>query len=466
MEVALSSPGRCEVGGVRWWLAPGKEVAEAEAFLAAALHQLDRGAENLKHGRRKQLYRLDLPPPLGECLLKVNRYDHGAGRFRRARRSKARRELATATALQARGLATPLPYAAGERRGAEGLVACYLLIPTLPGARDLQALWRSNDVGVAERRGLSVELGELARRLHDAGVDQRDFAPNNFLVHPGAPASLLPIDFERTRLRRSLGKRARSRMLAKLDRHMAGANTGARMRFLHAYSRGDPIEARGWWHRVARQGARLAAHDLARWRRTITATGRNVTAVDWGGWIGWARHDAPECPRAEALTAGPDAIPMPHSLGLQLQPTDTLWCGSGTASPREARRLWATAHLLAARKLSPRPVACLRRGDELRLWLARDPTSTTLLERCEIPEAERAATVLIDRLLALGRLDPWLSTRKIALVRRDGGGLRALLLDPGALRLGRPRFRGRHQAAERLLEQRLQEVRKMRGILG
>jgi hypothetical protein len=157
---------------------------------------------------------------------------------------------------------------------------------------------------------------------------------------------------------------------------------------------------------------------------------------------------------------------MPRSLGLQLQAQDSLWCGSATASPREARRLWATAHLLGARKLSPRPVACLRRGDELRLWLARDPTSTTLLQRCEIPEAERAATVLIDRLLALGRLDPWLSTRKIALVRRDDGGLRAQLLDPGAFRLGRPRQSGRRVEAQRLLEQRLQEVRKMRGTLG
>jgi hypothetical protein len=465
VKVRLSSSACCEIGGVHWWLAPGGSVAEAEPLLGEALRRLDAGARNLKNGRRKQLYRLALPPPLGECLLKVNRYDRDLGRLRRARRSKARRELATAAGLRVRGIDTPLPYAAGERRAAGGLHSCYLLIPVIPGARDLKALWRAADSTRAERRVWAADLGALARRLHDAGVEQRDFAPNNFLVRPGLQATLLPIDFERTRLRRRLGRRARLRMLAKLDRHMAGSGSGARMRFLQAYANGDPVEARRWWQHATGQAAKLAAHDLARWKRTAPRAGRNVASVDWGGFTGWARRDAPEGPEAEARTAGRGAVRPPSSLGLQLQPVEALWCGSGAGGRREARKLWATAHLLSARGLAPRPVACVWRGDELRLWLARDSTSATLLQCCELPEAERAATVLIDRLLALGRVDPWLSTRKIALVRCEDGGLRALLLDPSALRVGRPRRFRRHERSRQLLEQRLQEVQQLRGAV-
>jgi len=136
------------------------------------------------------------------------------------------------------------------------------------------------------------------------------------------------------------------------------------------------------------------------------------------------------------------------------------------ASQREARCLWAKAHLLWARGgLGPRPVACLTRGDELRLWLARDATSRTLLQSADSPEAQRAAIVLIDRLLALGRLDPWLSTRKIVVVRRPDGGLRAQLIDPSAFRAARPIRHRRRERARALLAERLGEVQQLREIL-
>jgi hypothetical protein len=100
----------------------------------------------------------------------------------------------------------------------------------------------------------------------------------------------------------------------------------------------------------------------------------------------------------------------------------------------------------------------------MRLWLARDPASQTLLQSCDSPEARRAAIVLVDRLLALGRLDPWLSTRKIALARRPDGGMSAQLLDPAAFRAARP-VRHRHrERARKLVMQRLREVRQLRAI--
>jgi hypothetical protein len=296
---------------------------------------------------------------------------------------------------------------------------------------------------------------------------QADFAPNNFLVRSsGDGTEILPIDFERARIRRHLGAAARRRMLAKLDRNLAGASAADRMRFLLAYADGDRRLARRWWRRLTPAAARLAARDLARLRRSSKAGGRRIEAVAWNGWSGWLRRDAPEAAFAEAHTTGPDAPDPPSSIGLLVEPDGALWCGSGGASQREARSLWAKAHLLWARGgLGPRPVACLTRGDELRLWLARDATSRTLLQSADSPEAQRAAIVLIDRLLALGRLDPWLSTRKIVLVRRPDGGLRAQLIDPSAFRAARPTRHRRRERARALLAQRLGEVQQLREIL-
>jgi tRNA A-37 threonylcarbamoyl transferase component Bud32 len=466
VERALSSRETCEVGEIRWWLGPGVAPARARPILEGALRQIEAGAVNLRSGRRKELYRLAIERETPDYLLKVNRYERGAGRIRRLRRSKARRELAVAEALGARGIDTPLPFAAGEARSGNRLICCYLLIPLLDAARDLMESWSQTGIPRAERASWATALGALSAKLHDAGLLQEDFAPNNFLLQRGDPPRILPIDFERARIRRAVGAGARSRMLAKLDRHLAGASAANRMRFLIAYAGGDRSAARRWWRRLPRASARLAALDLARLRRTGSADGRRFRNAAWGEWNGWAVRSAPELALAESRTTGPDSADPPETLALLVEADGFLWRASGPASRRRARNVWAAALMLWGRGgLVPRPVACLTRGDEMRLWLARDPVSQTLLECCDSGEAQRAAVVLVDRLLALGRLDRWLSTRKIALARRPDGSLSAQLLDPTAFRTARPARRRRRERARKLVMQRLQEVRKLRAIL-
>jgi hypothetical protein len=466
VEHALSSGESCEIGEIRWRLGPGITPARARPVLERALRQLEDGAVNLKSGRRKELYRLAIEREAPDYLLKINRYERGVGCLRRLRRGKARRELAVAEALQARGIDTPLPFAAGEARAGGSLTCCYLLIPVLDGAHDFLELWSRTRISRAERASWATALGQLSRRLHDAGLLQEDFAPNNFLLQRGDPPRILPIDFERARIRRALGPGDRRLMLARLDRHLAGASAANRMRFLRAYADGDRSAARRWWRRLPPASARLAALDLARLRRTSTADGRRFRNAAWGGWSGWVVREAPELALAESRTAGPDSADPPETQSILVEPDGLLWRGSGPASRRRARNLWATAHMLWARGgLVPRPIACLTRGGEMRLWLARDPTSRTLLESCDSPEARRAAIVLVDRLLALGRLDPWLSTRKIALARRPDGGMSAQLLDPAAFRAARPVRRKRRERARQLVMQRLREVQQLLAIV-
>ena len=104
----MASRTRIELGGVRWWLGAETEPEAASRLLQTALDALRSGAaRNLKTGRRKQLYPLDLRGSGSpDHLLKVNDYGRTAGLRRALRGSKARHELQMAEQVAARGIPT------------------------------------------------------------------------------------------------------------------------------------------------------------------------------------------------------------------------------------------------------------------------------------------------------------------------------------------------------------------------
>ena len=189
----------------------GGSADALRAPLAASLEAVASGAaRNRKRGRRKELYLL-APAPGAEPshLLKVNHYEAGAGLRRRLFGSKARRELRLAERAAKRGIATPLPLAAGERREGKRVAACYLLVPFVAGARDLRHVLAER-LAAGERRALARAFGAFVRRVHDAGIDQDDLQPNNFLLGPRGAEDLYLIDFERLTIRRRIAPRTRA----------------------------------------------------------------------------------------------------------------------------------------------------------------------------------------------------------------------------------------------------------------
>ncbi len=441
-----------EIDGVRWWLGPGVEPARAQPLLARALAALA-DAEALESPGPKGLYRLALAGAKPDFLLKVRRYGRRGAWPGRLRTGRARRELALASALARREVAVAVPLAAGERRRAGLLRACYLLVPIVDGAEDLARLWRAGEVASRERRAWATALGRLARRLHELGLDQADFAPNNFLVLRGEPPRLLPVDFERARLRGRLGARARGRMLADLDGRLEGCGAATRLRLLVAYSGGERAAARRQWRRAELEAARLAARELDHLRRAGTRESRRFQPFASGGWRGWARRDTALLGLvARDLAADTERRPS-ASAAPRIEACGALWRWSASGvGPREARRVWAAAQLLWQRGgLTPLPLALARRFGEAQLWLARDPAVRRLDELAGVAPARWAAVVLIDRLLALGRLAPRLDAGSVALAAAPGGRWRAVLLDPSAWRPGRPVRRERRARARRLV---------------
>lgn len=404
--------GPHRIGGASWWLRDGARPEVVRPALERVMAAFARGdLIDRKTGRRKALYELRLEGPPGhegeapaDHLLKHNRYLGAASLRRRLRGSKARTELARAERLQSRGLATPVPLAAGETLRAGRLEACWLLMPIEPGVRDLRGHWEGAPLPADERRGLAEALGHLSRQALAAGLFQDDFAPNNILIRPGVVPELLMIDFERAKVLRRVGRDRAVRMLAKLQREMVGASSADQLRFLEAFA-GD--EARRWWRELAAQAPKLLARDLAHLQRTLARPGRRFEPFLEGPRQGWRRR-APE-------------------------PSDPIRRELSAGDAQRGREIFASAILLARRGLAPMPAAFWTEAGKAEIVWER-PAG------CAPGEAASSARrTLLRRLLALGELTGSHEEGQTLAAATRFGEPSALWVAPERLRItGRP----------------------------
>jgi hypothetical protein len=334
---------------------------------------------------RKRFYRVEAA---GEPALYVKVFAGPRGVARLAsilRPSKARREAAIARAVAQRGFEAALPIAVGEERRLGALVRSFSVIAERPG-RDLRALLSDPTTPPARRRALLRGFARLARRLHDAGVDQDDFSPNNFLATRDDAFVLL--DFERCAVGAPLGER-RFALLAKLHRHGLGVSRSERLRFLEEYlaPNGGRAERRAAFERIARAFREIRARDARHAARGAFREGRHVRR-EGESWVVAGR---------ERVAVVRLALPQ-----------------------REARATWIRAHQLERLGLPAlRPVRLGERGIEL-----EDPGAPARLP----PETAEAAI-----LGALRRFQPW--GRFVAAPEWHVGPRGALLRDPSAFEL-------------------------------
>jgi tRNA A-37 threonylcarbamoyl transferase component Bud32 len=262
-------------GQLRWWL-EGKPTGVLEALMADPDGVLQ-GPGSVARSRvgRKRFYRVEAPPGEPALYVKVFTLPPGLPRLRYwLRPSKARREAAIGRAIRARGLEAAGPIAVGEERRAGSLRRSLSVIPERPG-RDLRVVLSDPGLECARRRALLASFGALARRLHDAGIDQDDFSPNNFLVLDDGGFCL--IDFERCHVRTPLGDR-RWVLLAKLHRHSLGVSRTDRLRFLRGYLGADAgrAERRAAWDKNRAPFQRIRRRDARRAARAAFKVGRHI----------------------------------------------------------------------------------------------------------------------------------------------------------------------------------------------
>jgi hypothetical protein len=432
------------IDGRRWRLAPGADPDHAETLIRRAMGAIERGeARNVKSGLRKRLYPLTLcGGDRTDHLLKVKEYQFFPGILRMVRRGSARREFDLAFALARSGFPVAPPMAVGEERRTGRLIACYLLCPILEDVVDLRRLLADPDLRPTRRRAIVAAFGAFSRSVHDAGLYQDDYAPNNFLVRQGDPPSFILIDFERAHLARPIRRSRRLWMLAKLDRHGLGLRASERMRFLKAYCEGNSEAAKRLWLALDRMAPRLASRDFRRMKLISAAEGRRFRHVQEDGCLVWAPRDV-DIPW-DLLRAQDGG-----TTGSCLPAAGERWIlDYGPVSESAARRVWAIANTLWAwGALVPRPIFLARRAGAVMLGLARESSARVLSGSTDPGATANALIVLLDELGSVGEIDPAIRPDDIAVVPSAEGTLRAVLLAPHRFRFRRRPARDHHARA-------------------
>ena len=183
--------------------------------------------------------------------------------------------------FEALGVATMTLAAYGERGGnparQESFVITDELVNTI-SLEDLSRNWRTAPPAPAFKRALLAKVAEIARTLHENGVNHRDFYLCHFLLEQplgttgpgGASPKLHVIDLHRVQIRRRTPKRWVIKDLAGLFFSSLDIGLTSRdvFRFLRHYRQRSLreifSEESGFWSRVARRAVRLYQRDFKR----------------------------------------------------------------------------------------------------------------------------------------------------------------------------------------------------------
>ena len=154
------------------------------------------------------------------------------------RKSKARKELDSATRISEKNIPTIVPHRIKDIRKWGLLCKSIVVSEYLPDCMNLEERLLKKPVRDRRlRRKILGEYGKLARLIHDRGIYQKDFDPNNILYQKKRNGGfhLYFIDFEKTRIVKGLAVKQRMHSLAKLNRMGRKLSGTDQMRFLTAY---------------------------------------------------------------------------------------------------------------------------------------------------------------------------------------------------------------------------------------
>jgi len=182
-----------------------------------------------------------------------------------------------------RGIPTIPPALFGER-GQDSWIAFPERVDMIPVDRYLRGLRDDIPSRGEPRKRVLASWGRFARRIHDTGLDQDDFDPNNvmFRVTPDGGLSFIIVDFERVTFGPPLELPRRIWLLAKMNR-FADTSLSDRMRFLKGYCEGaPPMDLKGLAEVVLEEQRKVTLRDLARGSRNATEESRNIGRIETG----------------------------------------------------------------------------------------------------------------------------------------------------------------------------------------
>jgi tRNA A-37 threonylcarbamoyl transferase component Bud32 len=258
-------------------------------------HQHLTGCEVVKESKSKRLLRCPVDGTGKFRLVKIYYYPGPWQALKYLfRPSKASRELDLAVRIREKGIPTIVPEQIRDVRKRGLLKESAVLAEYLPEAMNLEELLiRKRGADSRLKRRIIREYGKLARLIHDRGVYQDDFDPNNILFQkkPGDAFQLYLLDFERTRIIRAFSFRRRIHSLAKLNRMGRNLPPADQMRFLKAYlgQRATRQDVRRWVTAIRREEEKVRRRDQRRARRECTSENSRIGFFRHEGYQGYYR---------------------------------------------------------------------------------------------------------------------------------------------------------------------------------
>lgn len=225
------------------------------------------------------------------------------------RRSKARRELDLSEKIREKGIPTIVPQAVKDTRKWGLLKQSMIITEYLPDCLNLEDLLLKQPFPDKHlKRRILEAYGRLARRIHDQGIYQDDFDPNNILYEKkqNGTFQLYFLDIERTRIVNELSRKKRIHLLAKLNRMGRRLPQTDQMRFLTAYL-GDKAakeEKREWIRRIKEEEEKVFHRDQRRAWKQCCLPGTRIGLVRYKKYRGYYRkkhHSNPLYSRSDML---------------------------------------------------------------------------------------------------------------------------------------------------------------------
>jgi len=261
--------------GIKWKVKKGCEVLtlpSSEIDFENLAHS--EGVQLLKDSKIKTLALARLDPTDGsrEFLIKYYKCAGIATTLSYIfRRSKAEKELFLSRKFSTMGIPTILPIATGVNIKFRILSGNLVISEKMKNAVDLEKFFTEgeNISTPSLRKKIIEEYGKLARRIHDSGIVQSDFDPNNILIERFDDENfrLYLIDYERVKHFRRISHGKRAWSLAKMNRFSKSATVVERMRFLKAYVGDRPLQGfdfRAFAREILAAGQKVMKRDIRR----------------------------------------------------------------------------------------------------------------------------------------------------------------------------------------------------------
>lgn len=218
------------------------------------------------------------------------------------RKSKGQKEFALAENISKKGIPTILPQKVKDKRKFGLLKKSIIITEQLSNCLDLEELFLKRQV--KERRlknEIIEEYGKLARRIHDQGIYQDDFDPNNILYQKRQDNTfqLYFVDFERTKMLKKIPFKTRVHSLAKLNRMGRKLKSTDQLRFLKAYlgPQTTKKELQEWVQKIRQQERNIFLRDKRRAEKRCTSLNSRIGSIKYNNYQGYyrKRYKSQEC---------------------------------------------------------------------------------------------------------------------------------------------------------------------------